>query len=258
MSRAVRVDGPEMLDALERGEGLRTVFQPIYELADEGKTGLHGYEALTRGPENTPYESPARLFERARRTGRETMLDLACARSAFLAAAGLPSPQRLFVNIQISSLVRDPDFVARLLADARRCGVDLKRLTVELIERHVLRPEKELLFALGMLRDAGVSIAVDDFGVGMATLELVIAFTPDYIKLDGTIARGIAEDRRRRIVVGSIVHMARQLHARVIAEGLEDAADVMTAARLGVALAQGRCLGREGPSPTATGLARLP
>ena len=254
LSRPRSTPGPTMLDKLEQGNGLRTVFQPIYELGEAGRAGVHGYEALTRGPEGTPYESPARLFELARREGRETVLDLACAHAAFGAAAGLPSPMRLFVNVQISSLVRDPEFADRLLADARRSGVDLKRLTVELIERHVLRPERELLAALGRFRDAGVSIAVDDFGVGLATLELVIAFTPDYIKLDGAIARGVAQDRRRRIVVGTIVHMARQLHARVIAEGLEDAEDVLAAAQLGVALAQGRVLGREGPSPTDTKL----
>jgi EAL domain-containing protein (putative c-di-GMP-specific phosphodiesterase class I) len=246
-----------LLAEFERGEGLRTVFQPIYELGAEGIASLYGYEALTRGPERTALESPQELFRYARSRGREAELDLACAHAAFRASRELPASTRLFVNLQMRSLARDGDFPARLLHAAQRSGVDAKNLVVELVERQVVRPSQELIGALEELRAAGALIAVDDFGVGLTTLELVIAFSPDFIKLDGAILQGVAADRRRRVVVQAVVDMAVKLDARVVAEGLESTADVLMASRLGVALGQGRCLGREGPALTETALRPL-
>ena len=58
-------------------------------------------------------------------------------------------------------------------------------------------------------------------------------------------------------MVAAVVEMATKLSAQVIGEGLENTADVLMASRLGVAFGQGRCLGREGPALTETGLRPL-
>lgn len=245
-----------LLSEFERGEGLRTVFQPIYDLGQQEIAAVFGHEALTRGPAGTALEAPTELFRYARSKGREAELDLACVRAAFIGGQAQP-PSRLFVNVQLSSMLRDADFAARLIHATATAQIDPKRVVVELVERQVVRPSAPLLASLEQLRDAGIGIAVDDFGVGLTTLELVIAFTPDYIKLDGAILRNVAKDRRRRTVVGAVVEMATKLSAKVIGEGLESTADVMMASRLGVAYGQGRCLGREAPALTETGLRPL-
>ena len=246
-----------LLSEFERGEGLRTVFQPIYNLGQEGIATVFGHEALTRGPAGTALESPTELFRYARSRGRESELDLACAHAAFAASRDLQRPTRVFVNVQLSSLMRDADFPARLIHAATRAQIDPKTVVVELVERQVVRLNAPLILALEQLREAGLAMAVDDFGVGLTTLELAIAFTPDFIKLDGAVLRGVAAERRRRTVVAAVVEMAVKLGAKVIGEGLENTADVLMASRLGVALGQGRCLGREGPALTETGLRTL-
>ena len=97
----------EQLSALQQilasGE-LHTLFQPIVSLSERR---IHGYEALTRGPSNSPLHSPLTLFAVARHASRLSELEQACRRNACLRFDNLKLDGKLFLNVSPESLL-DP------------------------------------------------------------------------------------------------------------------------------------------------------
>jgi EAL domain-containing protein (putative c-di-GMP-specific phosphodiesterase class I) len=90
-----------------------------------------------------------------------------------------------------------------------------------------------------MLRKLGYRIAVDDLGAGYAGLASLAALEPEIVKLDMSIVRGLHESRTKRRVVGAIATLCRELGSRVVAEGIETAAEHQASAECGVDLLQG-------------------
>jgi EAL domain-containing protein (putative c-di-GMP-specific phosphodiesterase class I) len=94
------------------------------------------------------------------------------------------------------------------------------------------------------LRRRGLRIAVDDAGAGYSSLRHVLELRPDFIKIDRWLIDGIAHDHARRVAVGAFMSLARDLGSVVIAEGVEQAADLAAVRRLGLHAVQGYLLGR--------------
>ena len=116
--------------------------------------------------------------------------------------------------------------------------------------------------ALDTLRRRGVRLAVDDAGAGFASLRHIVRLSPDFIKLDVSLTRGIDIDPVRQSLAAALVSFARDTGPVVVAEGIETEAELEALRHLGVPLGQGFHLGR--PMPVAavdlrepSGLSRL-
>jgi EAL domain-containing protein (putative c-di-GMP-specific phosphodiesterase class I) len=92
---------------------------------------------------------------------------------------------------------------------------------------------------LGVLRDAGVRIAVDDLGVGASNFRMIVDCRPDHLKVDRYIAHGCSRDSVRAAVIASIVSLADAIGARPIVEGIEQQDDLDTVTGLGIDIVQG-------------------
>jgi EAL domain-containing protein (putative c-di-GMP-specific phosphodiesterase class I) len=107
----------------------------------------------------------------------------------------------------------------------------------------------ELNDALRDLRTRGLRLAIDDAGAGFASLRHIVLLSPDLVKLDVTLIRGVGEDEARHAVVTALTAFASQIGARVVAEGVETAEELAALEEIGVHFAQGYYLGRPGPIP---------
>lgn len=232
-----------LLDALGQPEALLVAFQPIFEMRDPGAR-LHGFEALVRGTEQSGVGSAAALFERARRAGVESKVDRLCLEAIFAAKAGNVHPGRLSVNVHASTLAGDREFPGFLCDAAARRGVDVSRLTVEIVEAGRSSNDGVFQETLGALREAGVELALDDVGLGQASYALMLDCAPHYLKVDRYLVAGCGQDLRRRAVLDSVFLLGARLGARMIAEGVETAEELSTLSSLGVELFQGFFLGR--------------
>ncbi len=219
---------------------IRTVWQPILDLRSGA---LWGFEALTRGPEGSPWENPLELFELARLEHDEQELEAAMRRSAMRGATqSLPPDATLFVN-----------------ADVRFIGMPLNpdgepwspaRTIIEISEHSPLFDEPEALKAqIATWRAEGYRIALDDFGSGYAGQTALLAVRPDVIKIDRQLVAGIAQDAWRQAIVLSVVRMAAALDIIVIAEGIETEQERDELAAMGISFGQGFLLGRPEPRP---------
>ena len=162
-------------------------------------------------------------------------------RKAISAAAAWPERLghlRLSVNITAADIVR-PGFAAQFLALVRESGFAPERLTVEVTESGLIEDLGAAADLLADLRGGGLRVAIDDFGTGYSSLAYLKALPLDYLKIDKRLCQDIAGSTRDRIVVRSVIDMARSLGLDVIAEGVETEEQLGLLAEEGCTLYQG-------------------
>lgn len=231
----------DLLATILSPENLTALYQPVYETGPTPR--VHLLECLTRGPRGTNIESASVLFEYARRKCQETALDRLCVLNALAVTPSLPPTACLAINVHAATLERDPEFPRFVANAAATWGLELSRLTLEIVEHAPAWGGDSLLGALKPLRERGVRIALDDLGAGRATFRLMLEVLPDYLKVDRFLVQGASGDFRRRAVLESLVLLAGKLGSRVIAEGVECEADLTAVRDLGIELVQGYLLG---------------
>ncbi len=235
--RVTIYDGPSAhadaeLERLCGGEDIDIELQPIIDLT----TGaVHAYEALARFAHG---ERPAPWFSLADRLGRRPALERACLRAALARLADLPAGCSLTVNLS-ADLIPDPEVLAMIEAESAS-----DRLVIEVSERQTVSADLDVLAAIIRLRARRVRFAVNNVGVGHAGLGQLAAARPEYLKLDRSIVRGIADDADRTRFMRSFSSFVRDTGCQVIAEGIESDEDLAAARSSGIEFAQGFLLGR--------------
>ncbi|VXB65589.1 Diguanylate phosphodiesterase [Pseudomonas sp. 8AS] len=243
------------LDQILAHGDLHSLFQPIIALADRR---ILGYEALTRGPSNSPLHSPIALFSVARNCGRLSELELASRRSACRRFRDLQLDGKLFLNVSPESLLEPTHQPGRTLKLLQEFGITPDRVVIELTEQAPIDDFALLDTALHHYRAMGFSIALDDLGAGYSSLRLWSELRPDYVKIDRHFIDGIHQDAVKREFVGSILKMAKASRAQVIAEGIELAEELAVLSEMGVDLLQGYLLGRPQEQPPRDARKLLP
>ncbi|MFC7534126.1 EAL domain-containing protein [Actinoplanes sp. GCM10030250] len=230
------------------------VFQPLIDLA----TGrVLGYEALSRGPAGTAWESPMALFAAARAAGREAELDWICRAVAYRAAlaGGLGPDLTLFVNMEPTAWRAEcPADLAPVVDQARH----RLRVVTEMTERVIAEDPAALLSAAENCREAGWGVALDDVGADPMSLALMPFVHPDVVKLDMGLLRA-PDDPATARVVAAVYAYAEASGAIVLAEGIETERQLEIAGVMGATVGQGWHFGRPAPlPPVLPPAARLP
>jgi EAL domain-containing protein (putative c-di-GMP-specific phosphodiesterase class I) len=218
------------------------VFQPLIEIAT-GK--VLGYEALSRGPGGTAWESPEVLFRAAREAGRDSELDWICRARAYRAILDAEPDPRLtwFVNMEPTAWrMACPDDLAPVVERAQ----DRLRVVTEMTERAIAEDPSALLSATASCRAAGWGVALDDVGADPMSLALMPFVHPDVVKLDMQLLRA-PDDPHTAEVVAAVSAYAESSGAIVLAEGIETAAHLATALTMGATVGQGWYYDRPAP-----------
>ena len=223
-----------MLEGAIAHEQVDVLFQPLIEPA----TGrVVGAEALAR----SPIADGQLLFARASAGGLEERLSRLVQRKALRNAAaweGALKDLGLSINILPADISRE-GYDTWLLDEIRAAGIDPRRVTAEITESVLLVDRESVAERLARLRDAGLRIAVDDFGTGYASLAYLTSLPLDAIKIDRGLIADLVGGERDRIVVKALIHLARELGLRVVVEGVETAAQLALIAEWGCDLYQG-------------------
>jgi EAL domain-containing protein (putative c-di-GMP-specific phosphodiesterase class I) len=236
-----------LLDRILEPGSLSVCFQPVVE-AHASRARAHYLEALIRGPRGTTAETPAILFEYARKKSRESAVDRACVQAILDAARALPGDMTLGINVHASTLAMDPGFGAYLAQALADHGRSPDHLVVEIVEHAPPWDVEGFRSALLGLRSLGMRIALDDVGLGNSNFMMILECRPDYFKVDRYFVSGCHRDFHRRAVLASVAQLARPFGARVVAEGVEEPADLTALRRLGITLIQGYLFGKPIPA----------
>ena len=122
---------------------------------------------------------------------------------------------------------------------AENFGIPRDRLVLELTENVEIEHNPDLLAVLDEFRKMGVQLSLDDFGVGYSNLGYLTRLPVSQIKIDRAIASGVSTDRFKSAIARATLTMAKTLSLEVIAEGVENAADLLWMERAGCPMIQG-------------------
>jgi diguanylate cyclase (GGDEF)-like protein len=232
--------GPEIVQTLLRGEGLKISSQPIVDLTD-GR--IVSREMLSRGPEG-PLHRPDNLFRFCQENDILTAVDLKCLLLCAEAAVDLGPRADYHVNIMPATLLQtDSDELIRVLKLPGGEG----RCCLEISEQQLLGDPSVLVPAVRRVQEAGIRVAIDDVGFGNSCLEGLIMLHPQVMKVDKRLVRGLAVDPEMRRALSRLLKVAEVLGAEVVAEGIENTEDYHILLDMGVKLGQGYLFGRPVP-----------
>lgn len=232
-----------MADIIARRD-VRTVFQPLVHVAS---LEVVGFEALTRGPEGSPLESPVDLISAATRAGRLEELDWVCAATAARTAlaARLHPSLTFFLNLEPSTL--DSACPADLVPGVVRAREDL-RVVVEMGERSLLEDPAGLLGSVASVRADGWGVAVDRVGGDHSALAMLPFVQPDVIKVSLPLLRS-ASKKDWAETANTVRAYSERTGAVTLVQGVETDNDAMLARTFGATYAQGWRYGRPEPLP---------
>ncbi|HEX3468445.1 MAG TPA: bifunctional diguanylate cyclase/phosphodiesterase [Candidatus Elarobacter sp.] len=194
-------------------------FQPIWSI--DHRTVI-GYEALARPGGGDPI-NPQDAFDIAERIGKAHELDRVCRNAILSRAESLPSDALLFLNVSPQTLDHGELPGSTLVHAVEAAGLTPERVVLEITERSIARLDVVVREA-ARLRALGFMLALDDAGSGNSGLEMLSKLHVDFVKIDrDVIVRALAGAGGRGVLAG-IIAIAHEMHAQIIAEGIEDQA----------------------------------
>jgi EAL domain-containing protein (putative c-di-GMP-specific phosphodiesterase class I) len=210
--------------AEERGE-LRLDYQPLIDLTSGRITGV---EALLRWDHPVlGTVAPLRFIPVAEQTGVIVPIGLwvlreACEQAARWAAAD-PRAGALEIAVNVSPRqLASPGFADDVAATLRQTGLEPHRLCLEVTESAVIADLETASRSLHRLKRLGVRLALDDFGVGYASLSQLKSLPPvDILKIDRSFVDGVLGDQEDKAIVEAVVQLASSLGLATVAEGVE-------------------------------------
>nr|AAF34247.1 putative response regulator [Megalodesulfovibrio gigas] len=232
---------------VERGK-VTTLYQPI---VDFETSQVMGWEAFSRGPENTFFSSPQMLFQLAREAGATFRLEKLCREKALTGLGQVGSNQRLFLNNH-SDEIADPNFTpGLLLEEIEAYGLKPHNIVLEFAERQGFKDMNLFFRDIERFRAKGFAIAIDDVGSGDSSLRNITLIRPDFIKFDISLVEGIDTNPYHRSMVETLLFLAQRIGARTIAVGIETETALSSLVSMGVNAGQGNCLGVPGYKPAS-------
>jgi EAL domain-containing protein (putative c-di-GMP-specific phosphodiesterase class I) len=228
----------DLRSALENDE-IEILFQPQLSITTGAVIGV---EALARWQHPMLGElGAAPLFAAAERSDFLVQLSRHIQRKALTIAAANDKTfrwLRLALNVTAAD-IDEPRFAEDFIRMIDSSGFDRKRVTVEVTESGLMEDLNSAAQILSTLRLAGMHVAIDDFGTGYSSLAYLKALPLDYLKIDSQLSQDITGSARGRVVVRSVIEMARSLGLSVVAEGVENEEQLALLAEAGCNAYQG-------------------
>jgi predicted signal transduction protein with EAL and GGDEF domain len=233
----------ELRTAIERRR-LTLHFQPT---RDQRTNKLYGVEALVRWQHPTRgLLYPVDFIPLAEQVGlivplTHTVLDLAIKELARLDHAGHTLQMNVNISQQDLNDLQLPNVLGRIL---QWYNVAPQRITLEVTESSLSHDPVRAKQSLERLRDAGVRISIDDFGVGYSSMSQLLDLPVDELKIDKSFVLALDNDPRAISLIRAMVEMARALGLVSIAEGIENASNYDALQLVGADVIQGDYVAR--------------
>ncbi|MBX3609530.1 MAG: EAL domain-containing protein [Hydrogenophaga sp.] len=211
----------DLRDGLRRGEFV-LYYQPQVDRAGV----ITGVEALLRW--NHPERGltyPSDFIPVSEETGLilplgQWAIETACKQLAVWARRPETANLSIAVNVSVRQF-RHPDFVDTVMACIRNSGIKPQRLKLELTESLLADRMEITIEKMGMLKALGVTLSLDDFGVGYSSLSVLKRLPLDQLKIDKAFVADVLTDPNDAAISRAIIALAQSLSLQVVAEGVE-------------------------------------
>lgn len=211
--------------ALRNGE-FELYYQPTLALDSDQVTGAeallrwhHPQQGLLLPGEYVPVAEESDLIHHI----GEWVFQQACRQARHWQLAGLPL--KIGINVSARQLAHD-GWLGSVKAALALTGVDARNITLEITESAVMHERERAGRLLQSLKGLGLRIAIDDFGTGYASLANLKQLPVDQVKIDQSFIRDLTSDAGDAAITRAVIAMAHSMHLSVIAEGVENAAQM--------------------------------
>lgn len=232
----------ELAEAILRRH-IEVHYQPIVDAVTREVTGV---EALARWTVDGKHVSPDSFIPLAEESGLAHKLGLLVLETACRDAAAW-GDTKLSVNISPVQF-RSPALVSDVLAVLRETDFPVERLELEVTEGYLIQHRDRAYPIIMALRDAGIKIALDDFGSGYSSIGYLRQYPFDRLKIDKSIVRDMNGDVSSTSIVQATARLAKSLSLRVTAEGVETEEQAKLLRLAGCCSLQGFLFGRPVPA----------
>lgn len=228
---------------------LQLWYQPQVSLQQQRVVGM---EALLRWPQaDGQFISPAVFIPLAEYSGLiveigSWVLEQACLQIKLLEKQGF-ADLRIAVNVSIPQF-RHHGFVQSVIDCVQRHQINPAALELEITESVVMDEPKMVIDALHKLKNVGIKVAIDDFGIGFSSLNYLQQLPLDRIKIDRAFIRDINQPAGE-VIAETIISLGKRLHLSTIAEGVENKEQEQAVRAMGCEEVQGFLYAK--PMPTA-------
>ena len=222
-------------------KGFSLFFQPLVEPVTER---INGAETLLRWKGEVIQDSyPAEFIDILEETGYIRQVGLWVMEQTFLQKKAW---EEKYGNLQLSFNVSyqqfmDQDFAAKVIKKVNEIGVDKESVIIELTESCQVKDPESLANVFEELEKEGFKLALDDFGTAYSTMEMLRKLPVDYIKIDHSFVRELADEGHEDdyIIVDELVRLSNRLHHGAIIEGVENQSVVERLKDVNASLLQG-------------------
>lgn len=207
-------------------------YQPIVDLSTRT---IFAHEALVRGPNG---ESAYSVLSQVTDANRYSF-DQACRVEAIRGAAALNMQELLSINFLPNAVYRPEACIRTTFEAAQQYKFPIEQIIFEVTEGEQVQDRPHLVNIFREYRRLGFRTAIDDFGAGYAGLNLLSEYQPDIVKIDMDLIRNVDTSKPKQAIVDGVVAICAALDIRVLAEGIETAAERDFLRDAGISLMQG-------------------
>ena len=226
----------EEFNNIIKNANIKALFQPIISLTDGT---VIGYEALSRGPQNSYMQNPEVLLKIAKRCNKLWELEELFRDKALENICENKLDVRIFLNINpeiIGSLRFKDSFTTEYL---KKYNLDSENIIFEITERDEVKNINSFIDTIEYRKDQKYQIAIDDVGAGHSGLNRICHIKPHYIKLDMELVRDVDKDLTKQAIIKGMYEFSKLTESNLIAEGIETEDELRTLIDIGVQYGQG-------------------
>ena len=165
---------------------------------------------------------------------------------------GTDKPAKIAVNVSINHLLQ-PTLVNKIIQRIEANGTAPSNLVFEFDENDLNRRSQFILPAIKKLKRAGITLVLDNFGSGLASLSYLFAYPFDFIKIDHRFVKSLPRSQRNLKLIQSVMLISEHLKFQVIAEGVDTSAQLSALSEINCNYVQGKMLSQ----PKALNMSRL-
>lgn len=210
--------------------------QPIVNVADPAEKK---YECLIRMKDGEEIVGPMAFLDHAKRAKLYEKLTIQVIRKALNVFSRIPGD--FSINLTMEDIV-NPTVMGYLEERLAQTGL-ASRLIIEIVESENITDFEEVRTFIRRMHAGGTRIAIDDFGSGYSNFDYLLKLNVDFIKIDGSLIRGIDTDTNARLLVRTITEFAKNAGIKTIAEFVHSEAIARTCIEMGIDYLQGFYLG---------------
>jgi diguanylate cyclase (GGDEF)-like protein len=229
----------KMLKKAILNDEFEVYLQPIFSVT---KDTIKGSEALVRWNRDGEIIAPFKFLPIAKKTGDIVDIDnLVFSKAVQLCKEILDSGRsNFYISINTSKLfLKQVGLIPFILTELRENNISPEHIKVEVTEDEIIDDFEYTIEILNKIREIGINIYLDDFGIGYSSFSHIKTLPVDVIKIDRSLILDIEENKKTQEIVNTMIILAHSLNMSVVCEGVEEGIQVDILKKLGCDNIQG-------------------